>query len=406
MPTTIVNYNEEIINFLEDVNYGMSKPQFNHLATIIEGIINIGDNVSISKIAENIVKAKDKSCISRFLSSSPWDDELLNNNRLAYIKELLNNELCSDDIGFLVIDDTVNRKDTRTKSMEALDFHYSHSLGKTCWSHCVITSHFVAGPYSIPLQFKSYYREKRCIELEIPFQSKTDIAKEFIQDFEKPFNLKKIYILMDSWYTSNSLMDEASSENYHLIGGIRSNRNFYPDGNKIKISEFAKNLDPNTLDSVTVKGKEYKVYRYQGKVAQTDNKILLISFEVRKDGFAKPVYILSTDTTLDNKTIIDYYLVRWNIETSYQYFKESLGFDQYRIRSRISIERYFLICFLAYTFLEVFRVSNIKLSLKTIGETIIHHKNTIAKKFISYIYYQARQKVPLKSIYISLKLPA
>lgn len=61
MPTTIVNYNEEIINFLEDVNYGMSKPQFNHLATIIEGIINIGDKVSISKIAENIVKAKDKA---------------------------------------------------------------------------------------------------------------------------------------------------------------------------------------------------------------------------------------------------------------------------------------------------------------------------------------------------------
>lgn len=45
MPTTILNYNEEIINFLEDVNYGMNEPQFNHLATIIEGIINIGDSV-------------------------------------------------------------------------------------------------------------------------------------------------------------------------------------------------------------------------------------------------------------------------------------------------------------------------------------------------------------------------
>ena len=82
MPTTIVNYNEEIINFLEHVNYGMNKPQFNHLATIIEGIANIGDKASISKIAENIVKAKDKSCISRLLSNSTWDDELLNNNRL------------------------------------------------------------------------------------------------------------------------------------------------------------------------------------------------------------------------------------------------------------------------------------------------------------------------------------
>ncbi len=211
---------------------------------------------------------------------------------------------------------------------------------------------------------------------------------------------------MDSWYTSNSLIDEALSENYHLIGGVRSNRNFYPDGNKTKISEFTTNLDPNSLDSVTVRDKEYKVYRYQGKVAQTSNMVLLISFEVRKDGLEKPVYILSTDTTLDNKTIIDFYLVRWNIETSYQYFKENLSFNKYRIRSRISIERYFLICFLAYTFLEVFRVSNKGLSLKTIGETIIHHKNATSKKFIRYIYYQARQNVPLKSLYISLKLPA
>lgn len=318
----------------------------------------------------------------------------------------MNNDLKPDDIGFLVIDDTVNRKNIRTKSMEALDFHYSHSLGRACWSHCVITSHFVAGPYSIPLQFKPYYREQKCEELGIPFQSKTDIAKEFIQNFDKPPKLKKVYILMDSWYTSNSLIDEALSENYHLIGGVRSNRNFYPDGNKTKISEFTTNLDPNSLDSVTVRDKEYKVYRYQGKVAQTSNMVLLISFEVRKDGLEKPVYILSTDTTLDNETIINYYLIRWNIETSYQYFKESLGFNKYRIRSRISIERYFLICFLAYTFLEVFRVSNKGLSLKTIGETIIHHKNATSKKFIRYIYYQARQNVPLKSLYISLKLPA
>lgn len=61
MPTTIIDYSKEIINFLDNVNYGMSKPQFNHLATIIEGGINIEGKVSISKIAENIVKAKDKS---------------------------------------------------------------------------------------------------------------------------------------------------------------------------------------------------------------------------------------------------------------------------------------------------------------------------------------------------------
>jgi len=39
MPTTIVKHNNELIDFLQDVNYGMSKTQFNHLITMMEGSI-------------------------------------------------------------------------------------------------------------------------------------------------------------------------------------------------------------------------------------------------------------------------------------------------------------------------------------------------------------------------------
>lgn len=77
MPNTIIDYSKEIIKFLDNVNYGTSKPQFNHLATIIEGSINIEVKVSISKIAENIAKAKDKSCVCRFLSDSTWDNYVI-----------------------------------------------------------------------------------------------------------------------------------------------------------------------------------------------------------------------------------------------------------------------------------------------------------------------------------------
>lgn len=406
MPTTIIDYSKEIINFLDNVNYGMSKPQLNHLATIIEGNINLEGKISISKIAKNIVKAKDQSCICRFLSDSPWDDKLLNHNRLGYLQHIMDRDLSSEDIGFLVIDDTVNLKDLRTKSMEGLDFHYSHVKGKACWSHCIVNSHFVAGSYSVPIQFKPYYREEKCSEFSVSFQSKTDIAQELIQTFEKPSELKNIYVLVDSWYTSTNLISQTLSQGYHLIGGMKRNRIFYPDGIRTKISEFIEALDPTNLDSVTVKDKEYKVFRYEGKIIKSDNIILLISYEVKKDGFENPVCIISTDTSLDTKTILDYYSVRWTIETSYQYLKESLGFDQYKVRSLVAIERYISLCFLAYTFLEIFRVSKGNLSLKTIGEVIRHHKNVTVKKFISYIYYQAKQNIPLKSLYESLKLPA
>jgi len=406
MPTTIVDYNKELINYLEDVNYGMSQPQFNHLATMVEGSINIDGNISISKIAETIAKAKDESCIYKFLSQSPWDDKLLNRNRISFLEHHLEYNTHLGQVGFLVIDDTVNIKNIETKAMQGLDYHYSHSEGKTCWSHCVVTSNFVVGPYSVPLHFKPYYREEKCRELGVEFESKVEIAKDFVKSFIPPTKLKQLYILTDSWYTGTALIEEALSRGYHLIGGVKPNRTISPCGIKLKISTFIKHLDSNDLDVVTVKGKECRVYRYEGKVASFDNAVLLISYEATKDGLNNPVCILCTDIDLSTETILRYYSVRWAIETSYQYLKENLGFDQYRVRNFISIERYMLLCFLAYNFLEIFRVTHICLGLDTIGDSIRYHKKKADMELVEFVYTQAISNVPLERVYMQLKLVA
>ena len=122
--------------------------------------------------------------------------------------------------------------------MEGLDFHYSHTEGKICWSHCVVTSNFVAGLYAMPLHFKPYYREEKCKELGIEFESKVDIAKGFIREFHTPSNIKQLYVLTDSWYTSTSLIEEALSKGYHVIGCVKSNKTIFPCGIKIKISQL------------------------------------------------------------------------------------------------------------------------------------------------------------------------
>jgi len=406
MPPTIVNHNNELVAFLQDVNYGMSKAQFNHLVTMVEGSIQVEGKLSISKIAENITIAKDKSCIYRFLSKSPWDDKQLNRNRISFLSYHLEHNIRPGEVGFLVIDDTTNLKDIRTKHMEGLDFHYSHTEGKICWSHCVVTSNFVAGPYAMPFHFKAYYREEKCKELGIEFESKVDIAKGFIREFHTPSNIKQLYVLTDSWYTSTSLIEEALSKGYHVIGCVKSNKTISPYGVKVKVCEFIKYIEPSTLDLVTVEGKEYRVYRYEGKVGTFDNAVLLISYEVKEDGFETPVCILSTDIELGNEIILRYYAVRWTIETSYQYLKESLGFDEYKVRSLVSIERYMLLCFLAYNFLEYYRVRRKQLNLDTIGDTIEHMKKESIKDFVDFVYYHAKNDVPLVDIYAKLKLVA
>jgi len=114
----------------------------------------------------------------------------LNRNRISFLRYHLERSIRPGEIDFLVIDDTTNLKDTRTKVMEGLDFHYSYSEGKICWSHWVVTSNFVAGPYGMPFHFKPYYREEKCRELGIEFESKVDIAKGFIKEFHTPSNIK------------------------------------------------------------------------------------------------------------------------------------------------------------------------------------------------------------------------
>lgn len=211
---------------------------------------------------------------------------------------------------------------------------------------------------------------------------------------------------MDSWYTSTPLIEEALSKGYHLIGGVKPNRTISPCGIKLKISEFTQYIEPYDLDLVTVKGKEFRVYRYEGKVASFDNAVVLISYEVSGDGFKDPVCLLCTNVDLSTDTILRYYSIRWTIETNYQYLKENLGFDQYRVRSLLSIERYLLLCFLTYNFLEIYRITQVHLGLDTIGDTIRHHKKEVAIGFVEYIYNQAISNVPLESVYTQLKLVA
>ena len=262
------------------------------------------------------------------------------------------------------------------------------------------------GPYVMPFHFKPYYREEKCKELGIKFESKVDIAKGFIKEFHTPSNIKQLYVLTDSWYTSTSLIEEALSKGYHVIGCVKSNKTIFPYGEKVKVSEFIKYIEPSALDLVTVEGKEYRVYRYEGKVGTIENAVLLISYEIKKEGFEAPVCILCTDIELDSEVILRYHAVRSTIETSYQYLKENLGFDEYKVRSLVSIERYMLLCFLAYNFLEYYRVRKKHLNLDTIGDTIEHRKKESIKNFVDFVYYHAKNDVPLVDIYAKLKLVA
>lgn len=402
MPSNILSINKELCNYFSDINYGMSKSQFHNLTTIANGLINLSGSKSLLKISKAVLTAKNSSSIYRFLSHSKWDDSLIDKNRISYLNLHFDKIIKPKSVGFLAIDDTVNPK-IQAKKMQGLSYNFSHVSSKSLWSHCVVTSNFVTDNISIPLNYKPYLSKENCVKHQKTFKGKSDIAIDFIQSFNKPSNCDKIYCLVDSWYTSQRLIDCCLTKGYNLIGALKSNRKISPLGITVQLKEFTKYIVPSTLDVVTVKGKQYGVYKYEGKVSNVENSLVLICYEVVGDKFKPPIYLLSTDIELNSETIIEYYLNRWTIETNYKYLKTHLSFDKYKVRSLLSIERYFLIVFLTINFLEIYRIRYLH-QVSTIGDTIEFIRSLTAKEFVWFVYNQAKNNIPIERVLYKLKL--
>ncbi|MFZ3590467.1 IS701 family transposase [Bacillus sp. DJP31] len=410
MSNIMVTFYSFIVKFILALNLELSKPQLNHVLTFMQGIILTDGRKTVSQIRRSTHEKRHLSCMTRFLNESPWCPNRVNRRRIQFMMERIKKARLkqgdSRSITFFIIDDTQSKKDRSTKQMEGLDNHFSHSDGKSMWSHCIVTAHIVSEGYSFAWDFRSYFREHYCQEQGLAFKSKNDLAIELIESYKSTTD-EQVYVLVDSWYTSRKLIDECSQKGFHLIGGLRANRKIYPIGIGIKISEFASTyIQKSDLHSVTVGRHDYKIYTYEGHLSDTESAKVLLSWENEFDSSKTPFCILCTDSSLDLVTILSYYNVRWNIETGYRYFKDLLGFDEYQLLSNKGIERFWCIEFLTYNFLEYQRHEWKKEVPLTIGDVVRRIRKDHLGQIAVYAYEQALSKKSLADVLKELKLTA
>ena len=101
---------------------------------------------------------------------------------------------------------------------------------------------------------------------------------------------------------------------------------------------------------VTVKGRKYYVYRYEGRLNDIEKAVVLICYPVSAFGQERALRIFictNADLTSDEE-ILNLYAVRWEIEVYFRDCKNKLALDKYQIRSQNGIKRFWLISSLAY----------------------------------------------------------
>ena len=159
------------------------------------------------------------------------------------------------------------------------------------------------------------------------------------------------YILVDSWYTSHAILDACREKGCHLIGAMKTNRILYPEGKRISVSDLASSLNPGCFHPVTVKGRTYMVYRYEGALNKIDRAVVLLSYPAGALGKKNTLRVfLCSDISLSDETILEYYAHRWSIELFFRSRKRYMGLNSFMVRSAKAMDRLLLVLALAHFF--------------------------------------------------------
>ena len=417
--------------------------QFQHFENYLTGLMVLA-NKSMANISRCLLESADKTNLARFFSEAPWEQEKVNEKRVAYMLEQTADVRRKAAQSCVIVDDTLC---AHVGSMfEYVDRHYDHGEGRYPLGHNLVTTHFVSGAVRFPLDVRLYRRyeeqtrweefvRKQFPEREIPtakklrtrlhkevdahllqdaafaalhaqFQTKIALAIEGIKhavEHEVPFQT----VLMDSWFLCQEVVEELAKLKKDGVSLLKKNRNLEVnsftvrdaqgqkvgiEGPHLKVEELVPLIPRSAYTLVTIGEREYWYFALNLRVPGLGKVRLVISFG-NAELTGTYAVLVSNRTDWAAKKILETYLQRWPIETFYQDSKGHLGLDEYRMRTATAIKKHWCLVFVAYSFLHLqcLAASSRKRKrlahpIKTIGEACRQQGQALIEKLILYAH--------------------
>jgi SRSO17 transposase len=377
--------------------------QYQHFQNYLSGLIVL-DNKSLANISRCILESADKTNLSRFLSSAPWQPSQVHQRRIEYMMGQTSTLRQTANHSYFILDDTLCEHVGNL--FEHIDRHYNHSNDTYPLAHNVVTSHYLSGSVRFPLDFELYRRYEevtrwhefvhrhfpdqtipttaaergklhRKLDAELmqdpefaalhqQFYSKIDLAKVLLsQAIERdiPFTT----VLMDSWYLSSELVSVLKEKQKDWVSLLKRNRNLEVHsfqlkdaqgqpmtlpGEQIKVEDLVPLIPANAYREVKVKGQRYWCFTRTLRIPSIGKVRLVISFDNPELSGTYAV-LVSNRTDWSASEILSRYLQRWSIETFYRDSKQLLGFGDYRMRTLEAIQAHWCLVFVAYSLLHL-----------------------------------------------------
>lgn len=224
--------------------------------------------------------------------------------------------------GFLILDDSfvfryASGQLKLKKLKDSAHNRYAHGFN-------VVLLVWTNGTIRIPVGFRLFLAQ--------PGEaSKICLALELLEE-ARMIGLQPKYVLFDSWYSAESILNWVDQTGWLFVTQLRKNR---------------------LLDGVPVKVDRRPYWVKVGKLQKVRCETRVVRHGKR--------YLVSNDLGLDRAGILRVYRVRQNVEEAFRSCKQELGWDGMRFRTRQTLEAHLALTLAGYAVIEAQR-SELKLS--------------------------------------------
>jgi len=325
--------------------FSLSHHQKHHAKTYVTGLA-AARSKTVEGIAQEVLPAKSKRALNKFLTEYNWDEDQLNHERLEELQNHGKTRWSKD--GFIAIDDSVDEK--TGEELPGVGKFYDHAEGDTVWGQNLVYAFYADEKTAYPLAFRLYDDDDD--------RSKYDLAREMITEIEEEIGVPAGTYLTDAWFTHDSnLLEHIESYNKDWLGPLRSNRNVTYGGEEISVDALEERIDKQERE---IDDETYKIWTQKRDVSKLGEVRLLIAEKVTdeedKDNPVK--YFVSNKIDAPSAHLIRSYLYRWPVEVFFEDSKQDLGLGDCEVRDEDGASRHWHLQMLTYSLLRLGPTSN------------------------------------------------
>ena len=327
-------------------------PQRLHFAEYVCGLI-IAQRKTVAGINREFANTTDQSCLNRFLTEAPWDEEAMNEARIDWHQEDPTTRF--SERGVIAIDNVLI--DHYGKTIEDVGYFWDHAEQRHKIAHDYVFANYVCttGKH-YPLYFRRFKKEEQCEEDGEEFINHTALCKELIDDVcerEIPGTFT-----WDSYFTNAPIMNHVHGKKDSrgnpraYVGDLKLNRKVVWKGKEQSITDLAKSIAPKDKKETRRGDKRQWYFTVTLKIPNVKHKVrVLILWDRRRDKEPRKV-LVTNRTNWEAKRMQLVYRDRWTgTETFHRDGKQELGMGKCQLRDGKGQTRHMYLVMMAYSLL-------------------------------------------------------